>query len=98
MGTKLVKVNHITYDNFIQRNIYCFITKDDVKKGDIVLCDTRYGASLGIVQDVTENMSVDELIKLRSCFNNEGFLKYCKPLPDYKNIKWEEECEEDLPF
>lgn len=96
MEVKLVKVSHITYYNVKKEKTYTFITFDDVKKGDIVLCDTRYGVTLGSVREVCESITADELLALRNR-SNISFLRECKLLPDYKNIKLEEESE-DLPF
>ena len=96
MSKKLVEVRHITYYNSYKNKAYLFVSDEDLKIGDIVLCDTRYGAALGIVKGIIENLSIDDFLTVHNTLLFEHKLKECRLLPDYKNIKLEDE--EDMPF
>lgn len=93
----IVGVSHITFSNEYKEKIYYFKAASPIRTGAIVVCNTRYGAALGIVRNVIS--SVEELIKnkkLRYVLGNME-LKDCKPLPNYCVITLSEEKDE-LPF
>lgn len=102
MNMKIVIVNHVTYDNEYKEKDYYFYTSDNVKKGNIVLCDTKYGAALGRVKNVIENISISDLfysnfgLNLCALFRKNISIRKCKLLPNYERIKLH--SVNDLPF
>ena len=58
---KIVKVRHSLN---IGSKEYTFKTKDDVKVGDIVVCDTAVGLTLGQVTEICTNAELKECKKI----------------------------------
>lgn len=100
METKIIGVNHINYDSQYSKELYFFKSTDDIKKDDIVLCDTRNGAALGIVREVIDVISAEELLKSKfySFFQKGLTIRQCKLLPNYSDIELSPEEEKPLPF
>lgn len=98
MKEKIIGVNHINYYDQYKKKLYYFKSTGEIKKGDIVLCDTKNGAALGLVREVIDIISIDELLKSDLFpFLQRGLtIKECKLLPNYSSMKILPECE--LPF
>lgn len=70
--SKIVAVVHSDYNLNAMKGTYYFKTNDDVKPGDYVYCDTKYGLMVCVVINVYS--TIEELLEL-------------KDLPELKDIK-----------
>lgn len=73
---KIVTVNYLEYNLNIKKSEYFYKTKDFVKMGDYVYCESPFGIVVGRVQLVYE--TIEELLKNIEIAPKLHDLKMCR--------------------